>query len=101
MADAEPKGEMTYQVTTTTGTRTVSREEFLRMSGLEGGSIITPEPRDLLVDVIKEERNKSQAFFAELAAETRKPHYGEMQSGWVKALLVRAQERGLYKPEDA
>jgi hypothetical protein len=46
------------------------------------------------------ERAKSQAFFAELANEMRKPHYGEQQAGWMRSLLTRAQERGLYDPKE-
>lgn len=42
----------------------------------------------------------SQAFFANLAAETRKPHFGGMQREWVQALLIRAQEAQLYTPEN-
>lgn len=60
--------------------------------------------RDAMTQVIEldeareEERQKSQAFFAQLAGESRKPHFGDMQKDWLKALLVRAQEAQLYDP---
>jgi hypothetical protein len=41
---------------------------------------------------------KAQAFFATLAAESRRPSFGEMQSGWTRNLLLRAQEAGLFDP---
>lgn len=40
-----------------------------------------------------------QEFFAALATEARRPSFGEMQSGWLKNLLIRAQEAQLYLPE--
>jgi hypothetical protein len=41
---------------------------------------------------------RTQLFFEELAAETRKPHFGQQAREWVQALLVRAEEAGLYQP---
>jgi len=41
---------------------------------------------------------RTQLFFEELAAETRKPHFGLQAREWVAALLTRAQEAGLYQP---
>jgi hypothetical protein len=40
----------------------------------------------------------AQSFFAQLAAETRRPHYGHHALEWTRALLIRAQECGLYDP---
>ncbi len=37
-------------------------------------------------------------FFIQLAAETRKPHYGEAAKSIIGALLLRAQEAGAYAP---
>ena len=42
---------------------------------------------------------KSQAFFSGLAAEIRKPSYGDQHREFVRALLIRAQEAELYSPE--
>ena len=41
----------------------------------------------------------SQRFFANLAAEMRKPAFGDHARDIYAALLVRAQESGLYTPE--
>ena len=46
------------------------------------------------------ERQKAQRFFAELAAEMRKPHFGEAFREYQRALLTRAQEANLYTPEN-
>lgn len=40
-----------------------------------------------------------QKFFEELAASTRVPHYADKQREWVRQLLNRATEAGLYHPE--
>lgn len=48
-------------------------------------------PRDTL-------RETAQEFFATLARETRKPHYGHQALSWTNSLLLRAQEAGLYDP---
>lgn len=42
----------------------------------------------------------TQGFFADFAAEMRKPHFGDMQRSWMQALLTRAIEAKLYTPED-
>jgi hypothetical protein len=44
--------------------------------------------------------NRAQAFFAQLAAEARKPHFGDAFRDYQRALLLRAQEQGLYTPEE-
>lgn len=44
------------------------------------------------------DRPRAQKFFATIAAESRRPSFGEMQAGWTKALLARAQEAQLYDP---
>lgn len=43
-------------------------------------------------------RHRTQCFFAQLATEARRPSYGEMQAGWTRSMLLRAQEAGLYDP---
>lgn len=43
--------------------------------------------------------DRAQKFFADLHAETLKPHFGEHQKHFVRALLLRAQESGLYTPD--
>lgn len=45
------------------------------------------------------EQMKAQSFFAQLAADIRKPSYGVMQRDFVESLLKRAQEANLYSPE--
>ncbi len=45
------------------------------------------------------ERAQAQAFFAAYAIEARKPHCALPQRDWMNALLLRAQESGLYAPE--
>lgn len=40
----------------------------------------------------------AQAFFEALAAEVRRPHVGEHFKTYTHALLLRAQECGLYSP---
>lgn len=42
----------------------------------------------------------AQRFFAQMAAESRKPHFGEMQAGWMRSLLIRAEEAGLFDPKE-
>lgn len=39
---------------------------------------------------------RTQLFFATYAAETRKPHYSQQHREWVRSMLVRAHEAGLY-----
>ena len=46
-------------------------------------------------------RTASQKFFVELALEMRKPSFGDRDRGLLTALLIRAQEAGLYEPEHA
>jgi hypothetical protein len=91
-------GLVEYRIQTETGSRSVSREEFIELGGIEGGSVIEAPSRDPVVDAIREEVAKSQAFFAELAASIRAPHVGADYKAFVKDLLLRAQERNLYEP---
>lgn len=42
--------------------------------------------------------HRTQKFFADFAAETRRPHFGEQQAGWMRSLLLRAEEARLYDP---
>jgi hypothetical protein len=44
---------------------------------------------------------RTQLFFASYAEEVRKPHYSHQHRDWVRGLLIRAQEAGLYTPEPA
>lgn len=44
--------------------------------------------------------HRAQGFFADFAAEMRKPHFGDMQRQWMQSLLTRAIEAKLYTPED-
>jgi hypothetical protein len=46
-----------------------------------------------------EAKARAQAFFASLAAEMRRPSYGEQSREFARALLLRAQEANLYTPE--
>ena len=39
---------------------------------------------------------RSHNFFATLALEAQKPNFGFQQRDWVRALLNRAHEAGLY-----
>lgn len=41
-----------------------------------------------------------QKFFADFAAEMRRPSFGEMQAGFMRTLLLRAQEAKLYTPPE-
>lgn len=68
---------------------TMALEDFDKLTGREGA---------IHRMTANEERAKSQRFFAALAAEMRKPSFGEMQAGWMRALLIRAQEASLYDP---
>lgn len=43
-------------------------------------------------------RARPQAFFANLAREIRRPSYGVLQKDFASALLLRAQEAGIYDP---
>lgn len=45
-------------------------------------------------------RAGSQTYFANLAGEMRRPHFGEQFREIYRALLLRAQEAGLYTPEE-
>jgi hypothetical protein len=42
---------------------------------------------------------RAQKFFADIAAEMRKPHFGERGRELMAAILVRAEEAKLYTPE--
>lgn len=41
-----------------------------------------------------------QAFFQRIADEMRRPSYGDQAREFARALLIRAQEAGLYTPEN-
>lgn len=43
-------------------------------------------------------RSHCQGFFANLATEARRPHFGDQQRGWLQSFLLRAQEAGLFDP---
>ncbi len=42
--------------------------------------------------------DRAQEFFAALAAETRRPSFGDKDREFVRNLLLRAQEAGLFDP---
>lgn len=44
-------------------------------------------------------KHRAQAFFADLSAESRRPSFGHMAMDWTNALLNRATEAGLYRPD--
>lgn len=52
-----------------------------------------------LVEEVDRLNRKSQGFFEQLAASARAPHCGGNYREWVQAMLLRAQEAGLYSPE--
>lgn len=52
-----------------------------------------------LVDEVDRLHRKSQVFFEQLDASVRAPHCGVSHREFVQALLLRAQEVGLYSPE--
>lgn len=41
----------------------------------------------------------TQTFFSTMAAEARRPHFGDQAKEWTRSLLLRAEEAGLYHPE--
>ena len=49
--------------------------------------------------VAVQEREKSQAFFAQLAASIIPPHVGDEYRKAIQSLLLRAQEAEIYSPE--
>lgn len=49
---------------------------------------------------LEQAKTKSQTYFSNLAAEMRRPHFGEQFREIYRALLLRAQEAGLYSPEE-
>ena len=55
---------------------------------------------DQMAELVSAERAKAQRFFASLAAEMRKPSFGEQSQSLMRALLLRAQEAQLYRPEE-
>ena len=54
--------------------------------------IKTPDSQDL--------RNKCDAFWDDLVAETYKPHFGDMHRTFVRLLAKRAIEAGIYQPKE-
>lgn len=40
----------------------------------------------------------AQKFFAELYTESRRPSYGDHSREFIRQILLRAEERGLYVP---
>ena len=49
--------------------------------------------------VPEEVRAKAQEFFEGMAAEMAKPHFGEHARAHHRAVLIRAEEFGLYQPQ--
>ena len=52
--------------------------------------IVTEPPIDWWV--------RSHNFFAQMATESRRSSFGIFEKDFIKALLIRAQEAGLYDP---
>lgn len=52
-----------------------------------------------LVDEYEAHRLRTNAFFAMLAAEARKPHCGEHFKDFVRTTVMRATEARIYDPE--
>lgn len=52
-----------------------------------------------LVEEVDRLHRKQQVFFEQLAASARAPHCGGHYREWVQAMLLRAQEAGLFTPE--
>jgi len=52
-----------------------------------------------LVEELERMRRAQQGFFAAMASELRRPHFGEHAKAITSAMLIRAQEAGLYAPE--
>ena len=52
------------------------------------------------VDVVPEDaRAKAQTFFEAMAAEIIKPHCDERTKAHHRAVLIRAEEMGIYLPQ--
>ena len=58
---------------------------------------VEPPPVEVLLPPTFEMR--TQRFFAQLADETRAPHYGDHARDFVRILLQRAEKAGLFTPE--
>lgn len=57
---------------------------------------LIPTEQELAPSALDDLAAKSQAFFEQLAAEMRKPHFGEHAKQFTAALLIRAEEAGIY-----
>ena len=84
-----------YFIHDANGIRQVSAEEAAKWNA--NPAPITSGPNRL--DPVMVPAADVQAFFAGFAAEMRKPSYGDQARDFGKALLLRAQEAGLYAPE--
>lgn len=74
------------------------REEEISAVWAEGEKCPTCRgPKQIQILKLADER--SQKYFADLAAEARKPHFGEHEKQFTRALLLRAEEAGLYTPD--
>ena len=62
-------------------------------AAMEHGSVV-----DQTEDVTEPIAIRVQTFFANLSAETRRPSFGDRDREYVKNLLLRAQEAGLFYP---
>ena len=52
-----------------------------------------------LVEEVERLKRAQQGFFAAMAAELRRPHFGEHARVVTHSMLIRAEEAGLYVPE--
>jgi hypothetical protein len=43
---------------------------------------------------------RAQKFFEGYAAQIRKPHYGPLHREVIAAMLIQAEEAGLYSPKE-
>ncbi len=57
-----------------------------------------PQESNATVSVPEVPRGDSQAFFAQLAAESLRPSYGGQERDFIRSLLIRAEESKLYDP---
>jgi hypothetical protein len=61
-----------------------------------------PTPHEDILEskrLYDEHRARTQAFFAQLATEMRRPSFGDMAKSYFQPLLMRATEAQLYIPE--
>lgn len=81
--------------------RLVSKEEFDAAAKDAMPEPIMASPlREPAHETWIERHAATQAFFASLADEMRKPHFGEHAKQFTRNLLIRAEEADLYHPQE-